>query len=79
MVFNVADNGSVVKKTAYIVYGIDVDGHKDILGLWVGEAESAKFWMSVLSDIKERGVKDILIPICIRQIIFLPSLFELFA
>jgi len=61
MVFNVADNGSVVKKTAYIVYGIDINGHKDILGIWIGEAESAKFWMSVLSDLKERGVEDILI------------------
>ncbi len=61
MIFNVADNGSVVKKTAYIVYGVNMDGYKDILGIWVGESESAKFWMSVLSDIKERGVKDILI------------------
>lgn len=61
MVFNVVDNGSVVKKTAYIVYGVNTDGHKDILGIWIGEAESSKFWMSVLSDLKERGVEDILI------------------
>jgi transposase-like protein len=61
MVFNVADNGCIVKKTAYVVYGINKNGYKDILGIWIGESESAKYWMSVLSDLKERGVRDILI------------------
>ena len=61
MMFNVAENGSVQKKTAYIVHGINIEGHKDILSIHQGEAESAKFWMSVLSDLKERGVEDILI------------------
>lgn len=61
IMFNVVENGSIVKKTAYIVYGINVDGYKDILGIWVGASESAKFWMAVLSDLRERGVKDILI------------------
>lgn len=61
MVFNVAENGSVVKKTAYIVYGINLDGLKEILGIWLGEAESSKFWMSVLSEVRDRGVEDILI------------------
>jgi len=61
MMFNVADNGSIVKKTAYIVYGINISGRKEILGIWLGEAESSKFWMMVLSEIKDRGVRDILI------------------
>lgn len=61
MVFNVKHNGVVVKKTCYSVIGIDLNGFKDILGIWVGEAESAKFWLNVLNDLKARGVKDILI------------------
>jgi putative transposase len=61
MVFNVAQDGVVVKKTAYLVFGISIEGMKEILGIWVGEAESSKFWMRVLVDLKNRGVKDILI------------------
>ena len=61
VVFNVAEDGSIRKKTAYIVYGINIEGFKEILGIWIGEAESSKFWMLVLSDLKQRGVKDILI------------------
>jgi putative transposase len=61
MVFNVKQNGVVIKKTCYCVIGIDLEGFKDILGIWIGEAESAKFWMTILSDLKNRGVKDILI------------------
>lgn len=59
--FKVRDNGKIVTKCAYVALGINTEGHKDILGLWIGEAESAKFWMGVLSEIKQRGVKDILI------------------
>lgn len=59
--FNVRDNGSVVKKAAYITLGINADGIKDVLGITIGENESAKAWMSVLSDLKNRGIKDILI------------------
>ena len=61
MIFNVAENGSIQKKTAYVVYGINTDGLKDILGIWLGEAETSKFWMMVLSEIRDRGVEDILI------------------
>lgn len=61
MVFNVAEDGSMRKKTAYVVYGVNVDGLKEILGIWLGEAESAKFWMLVLSELRDRGVEDILI------------------
>lgn len=61
MIFNVAENGSIQKKTAYVVYGINTDGLKEILGIWLGEAETSKFWMMVLSEIRDRGVEDILI------------------
>ena len=61
VVFNVSEDGSTRKKTAYIVYGINLQGYKEILGIWVGENESSKFWMLVLSDLKTRGIQDILI------------------
>jgi putative transposase len=61
VVFNVVEDGTTRKKTAYIVYGINTEGYKEILGIWLGEAESSKFWMIVLSELRERGVKDILI------------------
>lgn len=61
MVFNVQQDGQVTKKTAYLVFGITIEGLKDVLGIWIGEAESSKFWMKVLVDLKNRGVKDILI------------------
>jgi len=59
--YSVRQDGQVVKKAAYVVIGIDLDGKKDVLGIWIGESESARFWLSVLSDIKNRGVEDILI------------------
>ena len=61
MVFKIRQDGSVTKKTAYLVYGINIEGKKEVLGIWIGEAESAKFWMSVITDLKNRGVKDVLI------------------
>jgi len=59
--FSVKDNNQVIKKAAYIVLGVNTDGFKDVLGIWVGENETAKFWMSVLNDLKSRGLQDILI------------------
>lgn len=61
MVFNVLQDGQVTKKTAYLIFGINIDGRKEVLGIWIGENESSKFWMKVLVDLKNRGVKDILI------------------
>lgn len=58
---SVREESSVVKKAAYIVLGINEYGEKDVLGIWIGENESAKFWLSVFNDLKSRGVKDILI------------------
>jgi transposase-like protein len=59
--FNVKSDNMVVKKAAYIVLGVTEDGYKEILGIWVGENETSKFWLSVLTDLKNRGVQDILI------------------
>jgi len=59
--FNVKSETKIVKKAAYIVLGYDINGNKDILGIWVGENESSKFWHTVLTELKQRGVKDILI------------------
>ena len=59
--FNVKQDGQLTIKTVYIVYAINLEGMKEILGIWIGEAESAKFWMNVVCDLQTRGVKDIFI------------------
>jgi transposase-like protein len=59
--YHVRSEGQIVKKAVYIAIGIDLDGKKDVLGMWVGENESAKFWLTVLNSLKNRGVEDILI------------------
>lgn len=59
--FNVKQDGMITKKAAYVTVGVDLDGKKDVLGIWIGENESAKFWLSVLNELKNRGVQDILI------------------
>lgn len=61
MVFNVMQDSQITKKTVYLITAITIDGSRDVLGIWIGESESAKFWMKVLVDIKNRGVLDILI------------------
>lgn len=59
--YNVRDNGIVTKKAAYVAIGTDLEGKKDVLGIWLGANESAKYWLSVLNGLKNRGVSDILI------------------
>jgi len=59
--FSVREDNRVVKKAAYVALGINSEGYKSILGVYIGENESAKYWLGVLNDLKERGVKDILI------------------
>lgn len=59
--FNVKTNGVIGKSAAYVVLGVSRNGIKEVLGIYIGESESSKFWLSVLNDIKNRGVKDILI------------------
>ena len=61
MYFKVRSNGKIVNKAVYICLGYTIEGYKDILGIWVDEAEGAKFWLSICNDLKNRGVKKILI------------------
>lgn len=57
--YKIKDNHQYVTKAAYVVLGINMDGNKDILGVWIGEHESSKFWLSVLNDLKSRGVLEV--------------------
>lgn len=59
--YNVRENNAIIKKAVYIAIGIKLDGKKEVLGMWIGGNESAKYWLGVLNEIKNRGVKDILI------------------
>ena len=59
--YHVRSEGQIVKKAVYIAIGLDLDGRKDVLGIWVGENESAKFWATVLNGLRNRGVEDIFI------------------
>ena len=59
--FKVRESGKVVTKCAYIVLGVNSYGMKEVLGIWVGETEGAKFWMQILNELKNRGVQEILI------------------
>lgn len=59
--YNVKENGIIVKKAVYIALGYNLDGYKEIIGMWIGENESSKYWLKILNEIQARGVKDILI------------------
>lgn len=59
--YKVRDDKQVVVKAAYVVIGVNLDGQKEVLGIWIGANESSKFWLSVLNDLKNRGVQDVLI------------------
>ena len=59
--YHVRTEGQIVKKAVYISIGINLEGRKEVLGMWVGETESAKFWATVLNGLRNRGVEDIFI------------------
>lgn len=59
--FKVRKDNRIINKAAYSVLGINMIGHKEVLGIWIGENESASFWLGVCNDLKNRGVEDILI------------------
>lgn len=61
IVLKVKQNGKYINKCVFLVIGLRSDGHKEVLGMWMAETESASFWLSVLTDLKARGVEDILI------------------
>lgn len=66
----IKDDLTSTKRAVYVIIGVDVDGYKDILGLWIDKTESASFWSNVFEDLKERGVRDIFMQ-------YLEPLFEL--
>src|SRR6266699_7257331 len=61
MMVKIRDSGHVQNQAIYVVLGVDLAGQKEVLGLWTGQQEGAKFWLQVLTELKNRGVKDILI------------------
>lgn len=64
MVGKVRDGGSVKNKAAHLAVGVNTEGKKEVLGIWVETTEGAKFWLRVLNEIRSRGVGDVLIVVC---------------
>src|SRR5690606_4793876 len=75
MHYKVRHNGAVETRAIYNILGIGLDGRKDLIGLYLSENEGAKFWLSVLADLKQRGVEDILIA-CIDGLKGFPEAIE---
>lgn len=73
--YHVRSEGRIVKRAVYIVIGIDMSGKKDVLGMYVGENESAKFWLSIMNSLKNRGVAEILIA-CVDGLTGFPQAIE---
>ena len=61
LVVKVRDQGRVTNKSIYLAIGVNMSGHKEVLGMWSAETEGAKFWLNVITELKNRGLKDILI------------------
>ena len=61
IVVKVHQDKRVIKKTVYVALGVTTEGHKELLGLWIAETEGSKFWLSVLTELQNRGVEDIFI------------------
>ena len=61
IVLKIRHNQRVINKSIYLALGVDIEGHKQLLGLWLAETEGAKFWLSVLTELKNRGLDDVLI------------------
>jgi putative transposase len=75
LVIRVRDGGRVAKKAVYLALGVNMDGNKELLGLWIGENEGAKFWLGVLTELRNRGLKDILIA-CVDGLTGFPEAIE---
>ena len=67
IVVKVRHNGSVINKAVFLALGINLDGQKELLGMWMAENEGAKFWLNVLTELKNRGLQDILIACLAKQ------------
>ena len=71
----IRDSGKVVNKAVYLALGIDLEGQKELLGMWIANNEGAKFWLSVLTELRNRGIQDILIA-CIDGLKGFPEAIE---
>lgn len=70
--YKVRTDGRIVNRASYVCLGVNMEGHKDILGLWIGESEGAKFWLSVCNELKVRGVQDVMLA-CVDGLNGLPE------
>jgi transposase-like protein len=70
--YKVRENGKVVAKASYTAMGVTLDGRRDILGIWIGEHEGARFWLNVFTELKQRGIQDIFVT-CIDGIKGVPN------
>lgn len=59
--YKVRTEGRVINRAAYVIIGVDIEGNKDVIGIWIGENETSKFWLNILNQLKNRGVQDVLI------------------
>jgi len=59
--YKIREEGRILNRAAYVVLGINIEGYKEVLGIWIGENESSRFWLGVLNDLKGRGVEDVLV------------------
>src|SRR5438132_14397583 len=75
LVVNVRENQRVLNKALYLVLAVNLEGQKDLLGMWLAQTEGAKFWLSVLTELQNRGVKDIFIA-CVDGLTGLPEAIE---
>ena len=75
LVLKIREGGSVQRRACYLALGVTLDGDRDVLGMWFQETEGAKFWMQVLTDLEQRGVRDILI-CCVDGLTGFPEAIE---
>ncbi len=75
LVVNVRENQRVLNKALYLVLAVNLEGQKELLGTWIAQTEGAKFWLSVLTELQNRGVKDIFIA-CVDGLTGLPEAIE---
>jgi putative transposase len=75
LVVKIREAGHVRNKAIYVAIGVNIEGNKEVLGLWAGQAEGAKFWLQVLTELKNRGVADMFI-VCIDGLKGFPEAIE---
>ena len=75
LVVKVRENQRVINKAIYLALGVDMDGQKELLGMWIAQNEGAKFWLSVFTELQNRGLKDIFVA-CMDGLTGLPEAVE---